>query len=230
MLMRLNLDKVTHPIHCYYPASGKKYFDRLRYGTSYHENINVIEHPVERPGGIVHEDAQFRIEAQFLDHGIDNVGWRVTEPDCVRFEKEKLKAAGIVGPMVKDLERQGWLLVNEKRITLEDVSYIQKGDSIAVIIDTRPCQAALDLAREARMVICESTYLSSEEDLALCYKHMTAAEAARLAKDAHAHTLILTHFSARYTDSSVFEHEARQIFPETHAANDLERFSFRDHR
>ena len=22
MLMRLNLDKVTHPIHCYYPASG----------------------------------------------------------------------------------------------------------------------------------------------------------------------------------------------------------------
>ena len=33
MLMRLNLDKVTHPIHCYYPASGKVYFDRLRYGT-----------------------------------------------------------------------------------------------------------------------------------------------------------------------------------------------------
>ncbi len=30
MLMRLNLDKVQHPIHCYYPASGKVYFDRLR--------------------------------------------------------------------------------------------------------------------------------------------------------------------------------------------------------
>ena len=48
MLMRLNLDKVTHPIHCYYPASGKKYFDRLRYGTIYHETIQVIEHPVSR--------------------------------------------------------------------------------------------------------------------------------------------------------------------------------------
>lgn len=34
MLMRLNLDKVTHPVHCYYPASGKVYFDRLRYGTA----------------------------------------------------------------------------------------------------------------------------------------------------------------------------------------------------
>src|SRR3990172_6561517 len=46
MFMRLNLDKITHPIHCYYPASGKRYFDRLRYGTSYHELIQVVEHPV----------------------------------------------------------------------------------------------------------------------------------------------------------------------------------------
>ena len=29
MLMRLNLDRVSHPIHCYYPASGEVYFDRL---------------------------------------------------------------------------------------------------------------------------------------------------------------------------------------------------------
>src|SRR5579863_10406342 len=61
MLMRLNLDKVTHPIHCYYPASGKTYFDRLRYGTAYHEIITVIEHPVSK-AGLVDEDENFRIE------------------------------------------------------------------------------------------------------------------------------------------------------------------------
>ena len=60
MLMRLNLDKVTHPIHCYYPASGKVYFDRLRYGSIYHENITVIEHPVMKEG-IVHQDDHFTI-------------------------------------------------------------------------------------------------------------------------------------------------------------------------
>ena len=69
MLMRLNLDKVQHPIHCYYPASGKKYFDRLRYGTLYHEMINVIEHPVEEDG-IVEETSKFTIEARFLEHGV----------------------------------------------------------------------------------------------------------------------------------------------------------------
>lgn len=230
MLMRLNLDKVTHPIHCYYPASGKKYFDRLRYGTAYFEVINVIEHPIERPGGLVHEDENFRIEARFLDHGIDNVGWRITEPDKVRFKKDKLKEAGIAGPMVKELETQGYVIVDGRKVSLEEVSYIRKGDSIAVVIDTRPCQEALELAHDSRMMLCESTYLSSESDLALCYKHMTAAEAAQLAKDAQANTLILTHFSARYTDSAVFEREAREIFPNAFAANDLDRFSFRDHR
>ncbi len=230
MLMRLNLDRVPHPIHCYYPASGKKYFDRLRYGTAYYETISVIEHPIDRPGGIVHDDGHFRIEARFLDHGIDNIGWRVTEPDRIRFEKEKLKAAGIEGPLVKTLERQGWIMVDGRRVSLEEVAYVRKGDSIAVIIDTRPCQEALELAQNARMVVCESTYLSVDTELAVCYKHMTAAEAAQLAKDAQAHTLILTHFSARYPESIAFEQEARPIFSNTKAANDLDRFSFRDHR
>ena len=76
VLMRLNLDKVTHDIHCYYPAGGKKYFDRLRYGTVYHETIHVIEHPVYEEG-LVHDDGKFRIEAAYLDHGIENVAWRI---------------------------------------------------------------------------------------------------------------------------------------------------------
>ena len=71
MLMRLNLDKVKHPIHCYYPASGKVYFDRLRYSTMYHEQIEVIEHPVFEDG-VVHDDGEFVIEAKFLAHGVDN--------------------------------------------------------------------------------------------------------------------------------------------------------------
>ncbi len=60
MLMRLNLDKVTHPIHCYYPASGKKYFDRLRFGCIYHENIHIVEHPVSKEG-LVEDDGKFQL-------------------------------------------------------------------------------------------------------------------------------------------------------------------------
>lgn len=220
MLMRLNLDKVTHPIHCYYPASGKKYFDRLRYGTIYHETIHVIEHPVSAPG-IVHDDGRFCIEATFLDHGVDNIGWRITEPETRKFDRTQLESHGIVGPMVRELQEQGYLIVDDQKVTLDDVSKIRKGDSLSVVIDTRKCQNAIDIARNSKVLICESTYLEEHRDLAYAHYHLTAKQAAEIAKEAHVKKLILTHFSARYQNLRDFELEAGAIFPNTHVAKDL---------
>lgn len=225
MLLRLNLDKVTHPIHCYYPASGKKYFDRLRFGSVYHATTTVIEHPVTEEG-LVHDDGNFRIEATFLEHGTQNIGWRISEPDERRFDADKLAECGIRGPMVKELMEHTVLKVGEKSIHLDDVSAMRKGESIAVVIDTRYCQNAVDIARNARFLLCESTYLEKEKELAFKYFHMTAKQAATIAKEAGVEELILTHFSARYQDLREFEIEAQAIFPNTHAADDLKVFLF----
>lgn len=225
ILMRLNLDKVTHPIHCYYPASGKKYFDRLRYGTMYHETINVVEHPVLKPG-IVEEGPEFKIEAAFLEHGVDNLGWRITEKDTRKYNPEKLREFGIKGPMVAELQKQGFIIVDGKNISLEEVSHIRQGDSVAIVIDTRYCQNAIDLAKNARVLLCESTYLDEHKDLAREHFHLTAKQAATIAKEAGAQELILTHFSARYQFLKDFEKEARTVFPNTHVAEDLITFPF----
>lgn len=226
ILMRLNLDKVTHPIHCYYPASGKKYFDRLRYGTIYHETIKVVEHPVYE-AGVVEDDGKFKIEATFLEHGVDNIGWRITEPDVRKFEKSKLDAAGIRGPLVRQLQSQGFIEINGQKIMLEDVSWIRKGDSIAIVIDTRYCQNAVDIARGARLLLCESTYMEEQRELAYKHHHLTAKQAATLAKEADVEELILTHFSARYLNLKLIENEAKAVFPNTHIAEDLKVFPFR---
>lgn len=225
MLMRLNLDKVTHPIHCYYPASGKKYFDRLRFGTIYHEQITVVEHPISEDG-IVHSDDAFVIEARFLKHGIDNVGYRIREKDTLKFDKEKLKRLGIKGPLVQDLIRDETIVIDGKTVHLSDVSWERKGDIFATVIDTLPCQNAIELARGAKLLLCESTYLEEHVDLARKHRHMTARQAATIAKEAGAHGLILTHFSARYRNLEQFEEEARTIFPNTHAADDFKTFPF----
>jgi len=225
MLMRLNLDKVTHPIHCYYPASGKVYFDRLRYGTIYHDHVNVIEHPISEPG-IVHEDESFTIEAQFLDHGVDNLGWRIKEADSIKFHKEKLIASGIKGIKVKELEEKGKITIDGKTIKLEDLSYVREGDVFAVVIDTKYCQNAVDLAKGAKLLLCESTYLEEHKDLAVDHDHMTAKQAAQIAKEAGAEKLILTHFSARYRDLLPFVEEAQTLFPNVDVADDFKRFPF----
>ncbi len=230
MLMRLNLDKVTHPIHCYYPASGKQYFDRLRYGTIYHEGIQVIEHPVSNEG-IVHKDGGFTIEAKFLDHGTPNLGWRITEEDHLKLDKEKLKKLGIEGLSVRELIEKGSLQIGDHTIHLSDVSWVRKGDTFAIVIDTRYCKNAVELAKDASLFLCESTYLEKHKELAKKHLHLTAKQAAQIAKEAKVDTLILTHFSARYIDLNPFEQEAREIFPNAFAADDLLRFTFpkKDH-
>lgn len=224
-LMRLNLDKVHHQIHCYYPASGKKYFDRLRYGTIYHENIEVIEHPIEQPG-IVDDNGKFKIEATFLNHGVENIGWRVTEPDTRKYDPKKLEAAGIRGPMVRQLQESEKVNVNGQTVNIDEVSWIRKGDSISVVIDTRYCKEAVEIARGAKILLCESTYLEEHRELAHNHYHLTAKQAATIAKEAEAEKLILTHYSARYLNATDFQNEAREIFPNSFAANDLDVFPF----
>ena len=225
MLMRLNLDKVPHPIHCYYPASGQAYFERLRHGTIYHQTIQIIEHPIKHEG-LVEENEKFRIECRFLEHGVENLGWRITEKDSRKFDKQKLDTFGIKGPNVRLLEEKGEILLDGKTIRLDDVSHIKQGDTLAVAIDTLPCQEVIDLAKGAKLFLCESTYLEAHRDLAKKHHHLTAKQAAEIAKSAGAEKLILTHYSARYNDSEDFAKEARSIFPNTHAAEDLKVFPF----
>lgn len=225
MIMRLNLDKIKHPLHCYYPASGKVYFDRLRFGTIYHEHITIVEHPVSTPG-IVHSDGTFSIEADFLDHGVDNIGWRITESDKTKFDKEALSRLGIHGSMVKKLEKKKSIRVGNSTVALEEVSWKKPGNTFAYISDTRMCQSAIDLAYRAKMLLCESTYLEKDKHLASKHLHLTAMQAASIAKEAGAEMLILTHFSARYRDVMEFEKEAQTIFPNSFVARDFKQFPF----
>ncbi len=225
MLMRLNLDRIQHPVHCYYPASGKVYFDRLRFGTMYHDHIEVIEHPVTE-AGVVHADEKFVIEAAFLDHGVENIGWRIKEADTVKFDAHKLQEHGIRGPEVRVLKEKGALTKNGRVVRLDEVSWIRPGDVFSCVIDTKPCQSAIALARNAKLLLCESTYLEEHRALAVDHHHMTAIQAGEIAKQAGAQQLILTHFSARYRDLAPFVAEARTVFAHVDVADDFKCFPF----
>ena len=82
------------------------------------------------------------------------------------------------------------------------------------------------LPKGAKLFLCESTYLESHRDLAEKHHHLTAKQAAEMAKAAGAEMLVLTHFSARYQDAELFAQEAKPIFPNSFAAEDFKVFSF----
>ena len=73
------------------------------------------------------------------------------------------------------------------------------------------------------MLVTEATYLRREADLARRFAHLTAAQAARLARDAGVYQLVLTHVSRRYREAEILE-EARSIFSDTVVARDFDHF------
>lgn len=219
---RLSLDRVPHPIDVYFPASGQVFYERLRKASIYHNTVKQRPHPIQR-SGVVHEDDKLRLIAEKLDHGVDCFGYRLEEKDRVTMLPEKLREAGVMGPNVKVLQKQGFIELEGRTVRLEDVSIPKPGQKVAFVMDTRPCRGALELADGVDVLICESTYLDSERQEAGDHGHMTASQAATIAKEAGAKLLVLTHFSQRYLSTDPFVDEARPIFPNVVAARDGKR-------
>ena len=224
VLQRMALDRVERPVDVYFPAGGREYVARLRHASAVYAAVEVREHPVSRDG-LVASWPSLDLHARALDHRVETYGWRLQEPDDRRMLPRELAARGVAGPDVGRLRREGGLEVDGKRVDLVEVSEPRPGQSFAFVMDTRTCDGALELAREADLLVCESTYLSSEEQLAASYAHLTAAQAGQIAAEAGARRLVLTHFSQRHPDESVFAAEARRFFPDVHAARDLDRIA-----
>lgn len=58
----------------------------------------------------------------------------------------------------------------------------------------------------------ESTFLQQDTRLAEEYGHLTAAQAARVARECGVRRLVLAHFSQRYPDPELFRREAEDVF------------------
>jgi ribonuclease Z len=224
VLQRLSLDQVVHPVDVWYPAGGQQFYDRLRRCALYNDTVDVRPHPVHEEGAVDPGPEPFALIAGRLDHRAETFGWRVEEPDGRRMLPDRLAAAGISGPDVSRLQREGALVTPDgRRVTLEAMSEPRRGQIFAFVMDTRVCDGALALAEGADLLICESTFLECDADLATSYGHLTAAQAARIATDAGARRLVLTHFSQRYPDDAGFVAEAGEIFPDVLVARDLDR-------
>jgi ribonuclease Z len=104
---------------------------------------------------------------------------------------------------------------------VDEVSHRRPGQSFAFVMDTRWCDAALELADGVDLLVCESTFLDRHAALAERYRHMTALQAGTLARQARARRLVLTHFSARYPDADELGREARTVFDDVVVATDL---------
>lgn len=182
---------------------------------------------IEIDEGVVCYDDQFIVTAKKLDHGIPSFGYRVVEKDLPgTLMADQLIEDGVrPGPIFKRIKEGETITLEDGRI-INPKDYVgppQMGRIVTILGDTRFCSAAIELARNANLLVHEATFANGEEQLAHDYYHSTIAQAAAVAEQAGVEQLCLTHISSRYERSewSQLEEQAKVDFPAAILAEDF---------
>jgi ribonuclease Z len=234
LLSTMSLDQREKELTLAGPAGMGDYLELLR-----SLKICYVNYPLKlreldaryfngRDQELVYDSARFNVVARPLDHRIFALGYRLEEKTKPgRFDVERARALGIPpGPLYSQLQSGRSIALDDGRVihSSEILGPPRPGKVVSYCLDTRPCANATKLAANADWLIHEATFTEEFIEESLHFGHSTAVQAAEIAREANVKNLLITHFSSRFPDVRPLLEEARSIFPNTFAAEDLMEF------
>ncbi len=226
LFQTLALNNYNKTLFIYVPKNTKKYINEI---FKTFVPVKKIKYEVREVSGKFFETKDFFLQAIPLDHDTSTNGYIFQEKDKLRINKEKLKKLNIPEktPELAKLVQGKNIKIKNKLINYKSLTYKQKGKKISFIFDTKLCSNVKKLAENSDLAVIESTFLSNTDkgnDLSKEYKHLTAKQAAEIAKKNNIKQLILTHISQRYEKNpALLLEEAKKVFKNTIIANDFDR-------
>ncbi len=170
-----------------------------------HLGVDELPFPIEiielRDGDVVRRGG-YTVRAVQVDHRVFALGY-VLEEDIRpgKFNLERAKELGVQpGPDFGRLQK-GETVQSQAGAAVKPTDVLgpsRPGRKVVISGDTRPCKALMLAAKDADLLIHESTFSDDEQERALETRHSTAREAGRLAREAGAKRLVLTHLSSRH--------------------------------
>lgn len=216
------------PLYIYGPTRLGEYIDSSRRILDMYINYDIHFIPVEE--GAIYENDEFTVNCFMLRHTKICYGYSLVEKQRAgAFSVEAALAHRVPrGPLWSKLQH-GLSVVNEDGLTVTPDMVLgpkRDGRKFTYITDTMYFPELSDYAHDSDILFCEGMFDSSLVDDARQKKHMTAAQAAMVARDGNVGRLCLQHYSPRYSDRELktLAAEARAIFPETVLTRD--RMSF----
>ena len=228
LLATCGMNAHTRGIDVYGPRPLTDYVREVSRRTQFQTNYPLEVHEVKE--GVVFEDEEYAVTCAPLKHRLPAFGYRVQEKDRPgHFDVERARAEGIPpGPLYGRLKRGERVTLADGR-TFDGADFCGpdlKGRGVVYCTDTTYCRSAVELSRDADLLIHEATFAEADEGLAIRSTHSTASMAARVASEAGARRLVLTHLSPRYfpgnqTGPDELLQEARAVFPAAELAHDF---------
>jgi ribonuclease Z len=223
LLQTMALQGRENPVQVYgEPRVGEFLRENMRiinFGLTY----DVTTHSIDEEGLVAREE-DYEVRCCNANHSVNSFAFCLQEYERPgRFNIEEAKRLGIPeGELYGRLQRGQDIVHSGKKIeSRQVVGPSRKGRKIGISGDTRPTEKLVEFFQGSDVLIFESTYGEDKKQKAIENWHSTAAEAAGVAKRANARKLFLTHFSARYDETSVLVKEASEVHSNVEAAEDL---------
>jgi ribonuclease Z len=214
------------PLYIIGPPRLAEYIDSSRRTLDMYINYEIVVREIREPG-VVWEGEGFKVRAFPLRHTKTCYGYALEEdPRPGAFHPERAAELGVPrGPL--------WsVLQGGESVTLEDGRVVASSEVMGAPRSGRKFSYVTDslyfpeIAREVSnsdLLVCEGMFESALVESAVEKKHMTAVQAARIARDAGGvKKLALIHYSPRYAERDLKRllDEARETFPDTILSRD----------
>lgn len=227
LLSTLQLQRRDREITLVGPEGLKEFvewnFEFANIDLNYPINYVEVEEGIEEER-VVDED-EFYVEARPLNHTKFCLGYRFQEKDKPgKVDAAKAQEMGISEDwQYKELKDGNDVELEDGTVvkSIDIVGHPRPGDSFAYITDSRYSPNSVKLGMNTNVLFHEATFSESLSDKAEETGHSTAKDAARVANEAKTKLLVITHFSARYTNEYVLLREARDDFFPTWVATEL---------
>jgi len=227
LLSTLQLQRRERPIKLVGPKGLKDFvewnFDFANIDLKYAVNYVELDEDFEEER-VIDED-EFYVEARPLNHSAFCIGYRFQEKDRPgKVDAEKARKQGVTEDwQYKELKAGNDVELDDGSVvkSIDIVGHPRPGDSFAYITDTKYCPNSVKLAKNTNILLHEATFTNDMADKAEETGHSTTSVAARVANEAKTKLLVITHFSARYTNEYVLLREARDDFFPTWIATEL---------
>lgn len=224
LMLSAQVDR-EEPLYIYGPPKIKEYIETSRKVLDMYINYPIVVKEIQAPC-VVHEEKDFVIRAFPLDHTKTCVGYTLEEHERPgEFNPQKARELNVpCGPLWSKLQNgEEVQSLDGKTVKPEEVMGAKRsGRKFSFVTDTLYKESIAKEVKNSDLLICEAMFEDELIDQAKEKKHMTASQAATIAKDADVKRMCMIHYSPRYNDKElhIILEQAQKIFPKAELSRD----------